>query len=74
LKYRAIPSRARAGCTGVNCKLDQSWQADTQALLNYCNSNGINWAYFPYYSLGTNVQTPVPHSEILMVLRGEIPA
>ena len=63
-----------AGCTGVNCKLDQSWQADTQTLLNYCNSNGINWAYFSYYSLGTNVQTPVPHSEILMVLRGEIPA
>jgi len=63
-----------AGCTGVNCKLDQNWQADTQALLNYSNSNGINWAYFSYYSLGTGIQTPVPHSEILSVLRGEIPA
>jgi len=62
-----------AGCTGVNCKLDQDWEADTQALLNYCNSNGINWAYFSYYSLGTGIQTPVPHSEILAVLRGEIP-
>ena len=63
-----------AGCTGVNCKLDQNWQADTEALLKYCNSNDINWAYFSYYSLGTDIQTPVPHSEILMVLRGEIPA
>jgi len=62
-----------AGCTGTNCELDQNWQADTQALLNYCNSNGINWAYFSYYSLGTDVQTPVPHSAILAVLRGEIP-
>jgi len=63
-----------AGCTGVNCELDQAWQADTQDLLSYCNSNGINWAYFSYYSLGTSIQTPVPHSEILAVLRGEIPA
>jgi len=63
-----------AGCTGTNCKLDQDWQADTQALLNYCDSNGINWAYFSYYSLGTDVQTPVPHSEILAALRGEIPS
>ena len=62
-----------AGCTGVNCPLDQNWQADTQSLLSFCNSNGINWAYFSYYSLGTPLQTPVPHSEILAVLRGEIP-
>jgi endoglucanase len=62
-----------AGCTGVNCKLDQSWQSDTQALLSFCNTNGINWAYFSYYSLGTGVQSQVPHAEILAVLRGEIP-
>ena len=62
-----------AGCTGVNCRLDPSWQADTEALLSYSNSHGINWAYFSYYSLGTPLRTPVPHSEILTVLRGEIP-
>jgi len=61
-----------AGCTGTNCKLDQSWEADTQVLLSFCNSNGINWAYFSYYSLGTGLKTPVPHSEILSVLQGEI--
>ena len=63
-----------AGCTGVNCKLDPNWQADTEALLSYSNSNGINWSYFSYYSLGTPLQTPVPHPEILAVLRDEIPA
>jgi hypothetical protein len=62
-----------AGCIGVNCKADQNWQADTQALLSFCNENGINWAYFSYYSLGTNLTTPIPHSQILSVLRGEIP-
>lgn len=62
-----------AGCTGTNCKLDQNWQADTQSLLAFCNSNGINWAYFSYYSLGTSLQTPVPHATILAVLRSEIP-
>jgi len=61
-----------AGCTGTNCQLDQSWQADTQALLAFCNSKGINWAYFSYYSLGTPLATPVPHSEILALLRSEI--
>ena len=61
-----------AGCTGTNCVVDPSWQADTQALLAFCNSNGINWAYFSYYSLGTTVQTPVAHSEILAVLRAEL--
>jgi hypothetical protein len=62
-----------AGCTGTSCKLDPNWQVDTQDLLAFCGSNGINWAYFSYYSLGTDVQTPVPHPEILAVLRGEIP-
>jgi hypothetical protein len=59
-----------AGCTGTNCSLDANWQADTQALLTFCNENDINWAYFSYYSLGTSTQTPVPHSEILAVLQG----
>jgi len=63
-----------AGCTGVNCHLDPNWQADTQSLLSFCKSNGVNWAYFSYYSLGTSLQTPVPHSQILAVLRNEIPA
>ena len=62
-----------AGCTGANCKLDSNWQTDTQSLLNFCNTNGINWAYFSYYSLGTTVQTPVPHNQILALLQGEIP-
>jgi hypothetical protein len=62
-----------AGCTGTNCKLDQNWQVDTQSLLTFVNSNGINWAYFSYYSLGTSVQTPVAHSLILAALRSEIP-
>ena len=62
-----------AGCTGVNCKLDPNWEADTEALLSFSNANDINWAYFSYYSLGTPVQTPVPHSEILEVLQDEIP-
>jgi hypothetical protein len=61
-----------AGCTGTNCKLDPNWQNDTQTFLDYCDSNGINWAYFSYYSLGTNIATPVPHSQILAVLRDEI--
>ena len=61
-----------AGCTGVNCKLDPNWQSDTQAILAFCNAEGINWAYFSYYSLGTSLWTPVPHSEILATLRSEI--
>jgi len=63
-----------AGCTGVNCKLDPNWQADTEAMLTFCNSEGVNWAYFSYYSLGTNLHTPIPHSEILATLRSEITA
>jgi hypothetical protein len=62
-----------AGCTGVNCNLDPNWRVDTQTLLAYCNTNGISWAFFSYYSLGTNVHTPVPHSEILAVLRASLP-
>jgi len=61
-----------AGCTGTNCNLDPGWQADTMSFLNFCNSNGINWAYFSYYSLGTGITTPVPHSQILALLRDEI--
>jgi len=61
-----------AGCIGTNCVADPNWQADTQALLAYCDANGINWAYFSYYSLGTSMQTPVPHSEILAVLQGAL--
>jgi hypothetical protein len=61
-----------AGCTGVSCGLDQNWQADTQSLLAYCNLNDINWAYFSYYTLGTNIQSVAPHSEILSLLREEI--
>jgi hypothetical protein len=61
-----------AGCTGVSCNLDPNWQADTQALLAFCNSEDINWAYFSYYSLGTNIRTPVPHATILATLRSEI--
>jgi len=61
-----------AGCTGSNCRVDSDWQADTQAMLAFCNSEGINWAYFSYYSLGTGIRTPVPHSEILTTLEAEI--
>ena len=61
-----------AGCTGVNCNLDANWQADTQALLNFCNSQNINWAYFSYYSLGTPLRSAAPHSQILALLRSEI--
>jgi hypothetical protein len=61
-----------AGCTGSNCSLDSNWQADTLAILAFCNSEGINWAYFSYYSLGTNLRTPVSHATILATLRSEI--
>jgi len=61
-----------AGCTGVNCNLDPNWQADTQVLLAFCNAMNINWAYFSYYSLGTNLRTPVPHATILATLRSQI--
>jgi hypothetical protein len=63
-----------AGCTGVSCKLDPHWQADTEAILSFCDSYGIGWAFFSYYSLGTPLRTPVSHSKILVVLRSEIPA
>jgi hypothetical protein len=61
-----------AGSTGPNSVLDPNWQVDTQTLLAYCSANGINWAYFSYYSLGTDVQTPVSHSQILAVLRSAL--
>jgi hypothetical protein len=62
-----------AGCTGVNCALDQDWKADTQTLLAYCSANAINWAFFSYYSLGGSLHTPVPQSDILAVLKGSLP-
>ena len=64
-----------AGCTGPNCEsiLDPDWQADTQSLLSFCNTNSINWSFFSYYSLGTDVATPVPKADILAVLRTELP-
>jgi hypothetical protein len=62
-----------AGSTGSNSTLDPNWQADTQSLLAYCNANGINWAYFSYFSQGTDVQTPVAHPLLLALLRGALP-
>jgi len=64
-----------AGCTGPNCAsiVDANWQADSNSLLAYCSSNGINWAFFSYYSLGTTVATPVPKSDILAQLRSTLP-
>jgi hypothetical protein len=61
-----------AGCTGANCHLDANWQADAQALLAFCNSEDVNWAYFSYYSLGTNLRSAISHSQILTMLRSEI--
>jgi hypothetical protein len=63
-----------AGCTGLNCHLNPNWETDTKSLLSFSNTNEINWAYFSYYSLGTPLQTPIPHSTILDTLEGEIPA
>jgi hypothetical protein len=64
-----------AGCTGPNCAsiVDPNWQADSNALLAYCRLNGINWAFFSYYSLGTSVATPVAKSDILAQLRSNLP-
>ena len=64
-----------AGCTGPSCSsfFDANWQADSDALLAYCASNGINWSFFSYYSLGTSVATPVPRQQILDQLRSYLP-
>ena len=64
-----------AGCTGPNCAsmVDPNWQADSNSLDAYCSANGINWAFFSYYSLGTNVATPVPKPEIIAQLRSALP-
>jgi len=64
-----------AGCTGPNCAsiVDANWQADSNSLLAYCSSNGINWAFFSYYSLGTTVATPVPKADIIAQLRSNLP-
>ena len=64
-----------AGCTGPNCAsiVDPNWQADSNTLLAYCSANGINWAFFSYYSLGTTVATPVPKAEIIAQLRSALP-
>ncbi|HUI01462.1 MAG TPA: cellulase family glycosylhydrolase [Nitrososphaerales archaeon] len=64
-----------AGCTGPNCQsmVDPNWQADSDSLLSYCAANGINWAFFSYYSLGTTVGTPVPKADIIAQLRSALP-
>ncbi len=67
-EFNAFEARS----TGPNSTLDPNWQADTQALLTYCNANSIGWAFFSYYSLGTNVQVPVPKSQIVAVLRSAL--
>jgi len=61
-----------AGNNAIYAKVDPDWQADTQAMLTYCKSNGISWSYWSYTSLGTSVSTPVPKAQILAVLRGGI--
>jgi hypothetical protein len=64
-----------AGCTGPNCAsiVDPDWQADSNSLLAYCAANGINWAFFSYYSLGTSTATPIPKADILAQLRSNLP-
>jgi len=61
-----------AGNNAIYAKVDPNWQADTQAMLAYCKSNGISWSFFSYTSLGTSVSTPVPKAQILTVLRSGI--
>ena len=58
-----------AGDNGVKATVDPNWQADTQSLLAYCQTNGISWSFWSYTSLGTNVPTPEPKTEILATLR-----
>ena len=64
-----------AGCTGPNCEsiVDSNWLADSNSLLAYCATNGINWSFFSYFSLGTTVATPVPKPEIVAQLRSFLP-
>ena len=61
-----------AGNNAIYAKVDPNWQIDTQAMLAYCQSNGISWSFFSYTSLGTSVSTPVPKTEILAVLQSGI--
>jgi aryl-phospho-beta-D-glucosidase BglC (GH1 family) len=58
-----------AGSAAPLAKVDPNWQADTVSLLNYCKTNGINWSFFSYTSLGTNVHTPEPKTQVLAILR-----
>jgi len=58
-----------AGDNGVKATVDPNWQADTQSLLAYCQTNGIAWSFWSYTSLGTKVPTPEPKTEILATLR-----
>lgn len=58
-----------AGDNGVKATVDPNWQADTRSLLEFCRTNGISWSFWSYTSLGTNVPTPEPKTEILSVLR-----
>jgi hypothetical protein len=58
-----------AGDNGVNAVVDPNWQTDTQTMLTFFKSNGINWSFWSYTSLGTKAPTPEPKMEILAVLR-----
>ncbi len=61
-----------AGDNGARATVDPNWQTDTQRLLGFCRANGISWSYWSYTSLGTNVPTPEPKTEILAILRNGI--
>lgn len=61
-----------AGDNGVYAKVDPNWQADTQSMLAFCKTNGISWSFFSYTSLGTNVPTPIPKTQILAAVRSGI--
>lgn len=58
-----------AGDNGAKATVDPNWQSDTLSLLAYCQTNGISWTFWSYTSLGTNVPTPQPKTEILAILR-----
>jgi hypothetical protein len=59
-----------AGNNGANAVVDPNWQTDTQAMLSYCEANGISWAFFSYYSLSAAGHAKEPPAQILAVLRG----
>ena len=61
-----------AGDKGIYATVDPNWQMDTEIMLDFCRSNGISWSFWSYTSLGTNVPTPEPKTEILATLRAGI--